>query len=93
MRDSCGPGGVIGWLAADGTKLYRVRFFSFFGMCFVVVVPLFLSISFSFCFVFMLSLELYFVHVPLIFSYPADHVPGWQPCIYYWVWLMPERFI
>ena len=65
----------------------------FFGTCFVVIVRLFLSILLVFVFVFMLSLELYFVHVPLIFFYPADHVPDWQPCINYWVWLMPERAI
>ena len=52
MRDSCGSGGVIGWLAADGTKLYRVRFFYFFWhvLCCYCSSLLVHFVSFFFCF-------------------------------------------
>ena len=46
-----------------------------------VIVPFFLLFLLCFCFVFILSLE-HFVDVPLIFSCPADHVPGCQPRIF-----------
>ena len=43
-----------------------------------VIVPFFLS--FLFCFVtFFFCCRWSFVDVPLIFFYPADHVPDWQP--------------
>ena len=51
----------------------------FSGMC--ILLFLFLSLC-RFClFVFFFCSRWSFVDVPLIFFYPADHVPDWQPRI------------
>ena len=46
---------------------------------FVILVPF--SLSFLFVFVFSCCSHWSLVDVPLIFFYPADHVPDWQPRI------------
>ena len=50
--------------------------------------------NFLSCFVFMLSLERSLcVDVPLISSCPADHEQNWQPHIYNWIKLRPDRLM
>ena len=74
MRDSCHLGGV-----SDGSRLAVYQNLSIecpssiFFWHVLCVVPF--SLSFCFCFVFVVMLSLELCRVPLIFSYPADHVP------------------
>ena len=64
-----------------GFCFYANCFFCFFFLSFLSFLPFFFVGS-----------RWSFVDVPLIFSYPADHVPDWHPRIqYYWVWLRPNR--
>ena len=75
MRDSCDPGGGIGWLAAGGipNSLYRVPFFYIF-LAYALCYSLYFR-RFRFA-LFLLSCSRWsFADVPLIFSCPAEHVP------------------
>ena len=68
-------------------------FLSFSGMCFVLLLVSFCR--FLFCFVLLLfsCSRWSFIDVPLIFTYPADHVPDWQPRILLSIWLSPDRLM
>ena len=77
---SCDPGRV-----SDVSRLALCQTLSiecpssifFWHVYFVIVVPF----SLSFLFVFFFCSHWSFVDVPMIFFYPADHVPDWQPRI------------
>ena len=70
----------IGWLAAGTmpSSLYRMPLVYLFLACVFCYSCSFLFVVFC-AFVFFFCSHWSLVDVPLIFDYPADHVPDWQP--------------